>query len=66
MARTEHRQKRGEDGSTADYEYILFGGLDPDNAMRPGLRRMLPLDVPAALRDAEKELACAPAAPTWP
>jgi putative ATP-dependent endonuclease of OLD family len=41
----------------ADYEYIVFGGLDPDNAVRPGLRRMLPMDVLAALRDAEKDLA---------
>jgi putative ATP-dependent endonuclease of OLD family len=47
----------GEPQSMADYEYILFGGLDPDNAMRPGLRRMLPLDMLAALRDAEKDLA---------
>jgi putative ATP-dependent endonuclease of OLD family len=47
----------GEPRSIADYEYILFGGIDPDNAMRPGLRRMLPLDVLAALRDAEKDLA---------
>jgi putative ATP-dependent endonuclease of the OLD family len=47
----------GEPRSMADYEYVLFGGLDPDNAMRPGLRRMLPLDVLAALRDAEKDLA---------
>jgi putative ATP-dependent endonuclease of OLD family len=47
----------GEPRSTADYEYIIFGGLDPDNALRPGLRRMLPLDVLCALRDAEKDLA---------
>jgi putative ATP-dependent endonuclease of OLD family len=47
----------GQPRSIADYEYILFGGIDPDNAMRPGLRRMLPLDVLAALRDAEKDLA---------
>jgi len=47
----------GEPQSIADYEYILFGGLDANNAMRPGLRRMLPLDVLAALRDAEKDLA---------
>jgi putative ATP-dependent endonuclease of the OLD family len=45
-----------EPRSIADYEYIIFGGLDPDNAVRPGLRRMLPLDVLAALRDAEKDL----------
>jgi len=46
-----------EPKSTGDYEYIVFGGLDPDNAIRPGLRRMLPLDVLAALRDAENDLA---------
>jgi putative ATP-dependent endonuclease of OLD family len=43
--------------STGDYEYIIFGGLDADNSMRSELRRMLPLDVLAALRDAEKDLA---------
>ena len=43
--------------STGDYEYLVFGGLDPDNAIRSGLRRMLPLDVLPALRDAEKDLA---------
>jgi putative ATP-dependent endonuclease of the OLD family len=47
----------GEPKSTGDYEYNIFGGLDPDNAIRSGLRRMLPLDVLAALRDAEKDLA---------
>ena len=47
----------GEPRSTADYEYVIFGGLGPDNALRPGLRRMLPLDVLVALRDAEKDLA---------
>src|SRR5882762_1431821 len=47
----------GEPKSTGDYEYVIFGGLDPDNAIRSGLRRMLPLDVLAALRDAEKDLA---------
>jgi hypothetical protein len=38
-------------------EYILFGGIDPDNALRPSIRRMLPLDVLHALRDAENDLA---------
>jgi putative ATP-dependent endonuclease of the OLD family len=47
----------GEPRSVADYEYIIFGGLDPDNSMRSGFRRMLPLDVLVALRDAEKDLA---------
>lgn len=47
----------GEPKSTADYEYVIFGGLDPENAIRPGLRRMLPVDVLPALRDAENDLA---------
>lgn len=47
----------GDPASLADYEYLLFGGTDPDNAIRSGLRRMLPLDVLGALRDAEKDLA---------
>jgi putative ATP-dependent endonuclease of OLD family len=47
----------GEPKSVGDYEHIIFGGLDPDNAVRSGLRRMLPLDVLAALRDVEKDLA---------
>lgn len=47
----------GEPESLADYEYLVFGGTDPDNAIRAGLRRMLPLDVLGALRDAEKDLA---------
>ncbi len=41
----------------ADYEYIVFGGDDPDMAVPPSLRRMLPLDVQTALRDTEKDLA---------
>jgi AAA ATPase domain len=40
----------------ADYEYIIFGGNNPDMGIDPSLRRMLPLDVQDALRDAEKEL----------
>jgi putative ATP-dependent endonuclease of OLD family len=47
----------GEPNGIGDYEYIIFGGLDPDNAILPRLRRMLPLDVLAALRDAENDLA---------
>jgi hypothetical protein len=43
--------------SLGDYEYILFGGDNPENMLRPSIRRMLPLDVMAALRDAEKDLA---------
>lgn len=42
--------------SLADYEYIIFGGDDPDMAIGSSLRRMLPLDVQVALRDAEKDL----------
>src|ERR1700730_10809822 len=47
----------GDPTSLADYEYILFGGVDPDNMLRPSIRRMLPLDGLGALRDAEKDLA---------
>lgn len=40
----------------ADYEYLIFGGHDPEMSIGPLLRRMLPLDVQVALRDAEKDL----------
>ena len=40
----------------ADYEYIIFGGDDPEMAAPSSLRRMLPLDVQVALRDTEKDL----------
>ena len=40
----------------ADYEYVIFGGDDPEMSIGPSLRRMLPLDVQVALRDAEKDL----------
>ena len=40
----------------ADYEYVIFGGDDPEMAVPPSLRRMLPLDVQIALRDTEKDL----------
>ena len=43
--------------SLADYEYVIFGGDDPDMGVGASLRRMLPLDVQGALRDAENELA---------
>ncbi len=43
--------------SLSDYEYVIFGGRDPDMAVGASLRRMLPLDVQGALRDAEKDLA---------
>lgn len=42
--------------SLGDYEYLVFGGDDPDMAIGSSLRRMLPLDVQGALRDAEKDL----------
>jgi putative ATP-dependent endonuclease of the OLD family len=47
----------GEPASLSDYEYIVFGGNDPDIGVAPGLRRMLPVDVLEALRDSEKDLA---------
>lgn len=43
--------------SLIDYEYVVFGGDDEDNAIGAVQRRQLPLDVQAALRDAEKDLA---------
>jgi putative ATP-dependent endonuclease of the OLD family len=43
--------------SLADHEYVMLGGDDPDRTIGPGFRRMLPLDVLEALRDAEKDLA---------
>jgi putative ATP-dependent endonuclease of OLD family len=43
--------------SLADYEYIIFGGDDPEMSIGSSSRRMLPLDVQVALRDAEKDLA---------
>ena len=40
---------------------VIRGGygisIDPDNMLRPSIRRMLPLDVLGALRDAERDLA---------
>ncbi|CAN5224026.1 ATP-dependent endonuclease [soil metagenome] len=43
--------------SLTDYEYVIFGGADPDNGYGSDLRRMIPMDVQSALRDAEKDLA---------
>lgn len=43
--------------SLRDYEYVIFGGDDPEMRIGGSLRRMLPLDVQVALRDAEKDLA---------
>ncbi len=46
------RPKAALDGeppeSLADYEYVVFGGNDEDNAFRPAQRRELPLDVQVA------------------
>lgn len=43
--------------SESDYEFILFGGERPDNAVGYDLRRWMPLDFFPALRDAESDLA---------
>lgn len=43
--------------SLKDYEYVIFGGDDHDMRIGGALRRMLPIDVQVALRDAEKDLA---------
>lgn len=43
--------------SLAEYEHVVFGGTDPDRHVGAGLRRMLPMDLLPALRDAEKDLA---------
>lgn len=42
--------------SEADYEFTVFGGGRPENAVGYELRRWLPLDVFPALRDAESDL----------
>jgi putative ATP-dependent endonuclease of OLD family len=47
----------GDPEGLADYECVIFGGSDPDMAVGGGVRRMLPLDIQGALRDAEKDLA---------
>jgi putative ATP-dependent endonuclease of OLD family len=43
--------------SEADYEFVIFGGDRPDNAVGYDLRRWIPLDLFPALRDAEADLA---------
>ena len=43
--------------SLSDYEYIIFGGFDPNNSYGSDLRRLIPMDVQGALRDVEKDLA---------
>ena len=42
--------------SLKDYEYVTFGGADPEMHIGGAFRRMLPIDVQGALRDAEKDL----------
>jgi putative ATP-dependent endonuclease of the OLD family len=46
----------GPPESLADYEYVVYGGNNPD-VDKARLRLMLPMDVLEALRDAEKDLA---------
>lgn len=48
---------KGAPRSEADYEFILFGGERPENAIGYELRRWMPLDLFPALRDAESDLA---------
>jgi len=43
--------------SEADYEFILYGGDRPENAVGYELRRWMPMDLFPALRDAESDLA---------
>lgn len=43
--------------SEADYEFILYGGDRPENAIGYELRRWMPMDLFPALRDAESDLA---------
>ncbi len=42
--------------SMADYEFLVFGGNDEDNAFTAAQRRELPMDYLFALRDAEGDL----------
>ena len=43
--------------SEADYEFLLYGGDRPENAIGYELRRWMPMDLFPALRDAESDLA---------
>lgn len=43
--------------SEADYEFVVFGGNRPENAVTYELRRWMPMDLFPALRDAESDLA---------
>lgn len=47
----------GEPKSESDYEFIIFGGLRPENTVGYDLRRWMPMDMFPALRDAEADLA---------
>lgn len=40
----------------ADYEFLVFGGADEDNALTAAQRREMPMDYLFALRDAEGDL----------
>ena len=42
--------------SLADYEFLVFGGTDKDNALTAAQRREMPMDYMFALRDAEGDL----------
>lgn len=48
--------KGKEPESLADYEFLVFGGTDEDNAFTAAQRRELPMDYLFALRDAEGDL----------
>ena len=43
--------------SEADYEFVLYGGNRPENAIGYELKRWIPMDLFPALRDAESDLA---------
>jgi putative ATP-dependent endonuclease of the OLD family len=47
----------GPPRSEADYEFVIFGGMRPDNLVGYDLRRWMPLDLFPALRYAESDLA---------
>lgn len=55
-----YRSKANLEGVTpeslAEYEFLVFGGIDEDNAFTAARRRELPMDYLFALRDAESDL----------
>lgn len=57
---------KGEPKSESDYEFVIFGGGRPDNAVGYDLRRWMPLDLFPALRDAEADLARCSTGPRKP